>query len=122
MAGIVESQQAETAPLGLGVERGRLGRVHVGAITAEPNDAWASAAHWRAATKGDTPLIRGLPDDEDLRLFVRHIELAADDVDLRDRAGMNPDLGAQGGADLAERSRQVNRSRVTLSCSRRGAP
>ena len=39
-----------------------------------------------------------------------------------DRAGMNLGVGAQGEADLAEPSPQVNRSRVTLSCSRRGAP
>ena len=39
MAGIVESQEAESATLGLGVEGGRLGRFHVGAIAAEPNDA-----------------------------------------------------------------------------------
>ena len=73
MAGIVEPEQAKTAPLGFRVERGRLGRVHVGAITAEPNKAWTSVAHWRATTKGDTPLIRGVSDDEDLRLSVRHI-------------------------------------------------
>src|SRR5277367_6227059 len=78
MPGIVEPQEAETASPGFAVERGRLGRVHVGTITAEPNDAWASVAHWRAAAKGDTPLIRGLPDDENLRLSVRHIELAAE--------------------------------------------
>jgi hypothetical protein len=78
VAGIVEPQEAETAPLGFGVERRRLGRIHIGAITAQPNKAWTSLAHWRAATKGDTPLIRGLPDDENLRLSVRHIELAAD--------------------------------------------
>src|SRR4029077_16777735 len=78
VAGIVEPQKAKAAPLGFGVERSGLGRVHVGPIAAEPNDAWASAAHWRAAAKGDTPLIRGVSDDENLRLSVRHIELAAD--------------------------------------------
>src|SRR5277367_6652814 len=78
MARIVEPQEAETQPLGFAVERGRLGRVHVGTVTAEPNDARTSVAHWRAAAKGDTPLIRGLPDDEKLRLSVRHTELAAD--------------------------------------------
>ena len=80
MAGIIEPQEAEAAPPGLGVEGGRLGRVHVGAIAAEPNDAWAAGAHWRAAAKGDTPLIWGFSHDEDLRLSVRHLELAADDA------------------------------------------
>src|ERR1700733_4774279 len=80
MTGIVEPQEPEAAPLGFRVERGRLGRVHVGAIAAEPNEAWTSVAHWRAATKGDTPLIRGVSDDEDLRLSVRHNELASDDA------------------------------------------
>jgi hypothetical protein len=37
-----------------------------------------------------------------------------------DRVGMNVDVGAQDGADLAERSTRVNRLRVTLSCSMRG--
>src|ERR1700735_530315 len=80
MTGIVEPQEPEAAPLGCRVERGRLGRVHVGAISAEPNEAWTSVAHWRAAAKGDTPLIRGDSDDEDLRLVVQHIELASDDA------------------------------------------
>ena len=80
MAGIVESKQAETAPRGLRVERARLGRVHVGAITAEPNKAWTFVANWRTAAKGDTPLIRGVSDDEDLRLSVRHTRLASGDA------------------------------------------
>ena len=85
MAGIVEPEQAKTATLGLRVERGRLGRVHVGAITAEPNKAWTSVAHWRTTTEGDTPLIRGVSDDEDLRLSVRHTRLAYGDAACRPR-------------------------------------
>ena len=119
MAGIVEPEEAQTAPLGFGVERGRLGRVHVGAITAEPNNAWTFVAHWRAAAKGDTPLIRGVSDDEDLRLSVRHIRLAFGDA-AADRAWMSLGLGAQGEAGLAEPSPQVNCSPVKLSCTRRG--
>jgi hypothetical protein len=37
-----------------------------------------------------------------------------------DRVGMNIGVGAQGETDLAEPLTQVNRSRVTLSCSMRG--
>jgi len=37
-----------------------------------------------------------------------------------DRVGMNIGAGARGDADLAEPSTQVNRLRVTLSCSTRG--
>jgi hypothetical protein len=117
MAGIIEAQEAEAAPLGLGVEGGRLGRFHLGAIAAEPNDAWGAAPHWRAAAKGDTPLIRGFPYDEELRLSVRHLELAAM-MRPADRAFMDLGLGARGEADLAEQAPRVNRS----PSIRRGGP
>jgi hypothetical protein len=39
-----------------------------------------------------------------------------------DRVGMNIGVGAQNEAGLAEPSSRVNRLRVTLSCSTRGAP
>jgi hypothetical protein len=80
MPGIVEAQEAKATPLGFGVEGGRLGRFHLGAISAEPNDARRSGLHWRASAKGDTPLIREFPDHEKLRLSVRHNELASDDA------------------------------------------
>jgi hypothetical protein len=80
MAGIVEPEEGETAPLGLRVERARLSGIHVGAIAAEPNKAWTSVAHWRTTAKGDTALIRGVSDDEDLWLSVRHTRLAFDDA------------------------------------------
>jgi glycosyltransferase involved in cell wall biosynthesis len=105
MAGIIEPQEPETAPFGLGVEGGRLGRAHVGAIAAEPNDGWGPGPHWRAAAKGDTPLIRGFPDDEELRLTVRHLELAANDAtrgprpcEPRPRRARQSSLGRAGAA------------------------
>src|SRR6202042_3496698 len=81
-------KQAETAPRGLRVERARLGRVHVGAITAQPNKAWTFVANWRTAAKGDTPLIRGVSDNEDLRLSVRHTRLAFGDAPCAGRGGL----------------------------------
>src|SRR5271165_2247078 len=72
MAGIVEAQEAEAEPPGFSVKRARLGRVHVGAIAAEPDQGGRSASRWPAAAKSDTSLIRGIPDHDHSRLFVRH--------------------------------------------------
>src|ERR1700739_1630311 len=71
MAGIVEAQEAEAEPPGFSVERARLGRVHVGAIAGEPDEAGRLASRWPAAAKSDTSLIRGIPDHAHPRLFVR---------------------------------------------------
>ena len=72
MAGIVEAQQPLAALGAMGVERARLGRIHVGAEAGQPDDAGQVVARWRAAAKRDTPTGRPCADVEELRFVVDH--------------------------------------------------
>src|SRR5260370_37943947 len=116
-----EAENSDAPPLRLQVERGRFGRIHVGAKSAQPNEARRPGPHWRAAAKGDTPLIRGAPQNEKLRLFVRQIQFAPM-MRPTDRASTCSRLDAGHPGGLAERAAAVNRAiAAALPSSRRSA-
>src|SRR5271166_1431033 len=115
MAGIVEAQEAEAEPRGLGVKRARLGRVHLRAIAAEPDEAGRLASRWPAAAKSDTSLIRGIPDYERPRLFVRHA-CSVPMMRLNARASTRQTrAGFAGRGGLAEPGAAVNRAGARTS-------
>jgi hypothetical protein len=72
VAGIVEAQQPLATLSAVGVERARLGRVHVGGEAGQPDDARQVVARWRAAAKRDTATSRPRADFKELRFVVDH--------------------------------------------------